>query len=98
MPRVSGDGFSVNTDSLRDDATKWTDQVDDLRQGREAVENSCGMRVDGDTEILIAALELVRKYLQFCAEGEKELVSITDSLRRVASGYEDTESEIFTKE
>ena len=27
MPRVSGDGFSVNTDSLRDDATKWTDQT-----------------------------------------------------------------------
>mgnify|MGYP001739481654 CR=1 FL=1 len=88
MPRVSGDGFSVNTDSLRDDATKWTDQADDLRQGREAVENSCGMRVDGSTEILIAAL----------AEGEKELASITDSLRRVASGYEDTESEIFKKE
>ena len=56
------------------------------------------MRVDGNTEILIAALELVRKYLQFCAEGEKELASITDSLWRVASGYEDTESEIFKKE
>lgn len=98
MSRVSGDGFSVETDSLRDDATRWTDQADDLRQGREAVENSCGMYVTDRTEILSAALEVVQKYVQYCSQGEEEFVSTTDSLRRAANEYEDTESEIFKKE
>lgn len=98
MSRVSGDGFSVETDSLRDDATKWTEQADDLRQGRGAVESSCGMYVTDCTEIVSEALEVIRKYMEYCSQGEKEFVSTTDSLRRAANEYEDTESEIFKKE
>lgn len=97
MSRVSGDGFSVNTDSLRDDATKWAQQAFALAEGRQAVQNSCGLRVSGGNEILTAALELVRQYVQFCSDGEEEFFSTEESLLVAANEYEDTESEIFKK-
>ena len=48
-------------------------------------------------EILTAALELVRQYVQFCSDGEEEFFSTAESLLVAANEYEDTESEIFKK-
>ena len=98
MSRVSGDGFSVNTDSLRDDATKWAQQAFALERGYKAVQNSCGLRVTGGNEIRTAAIKLVQQYVQFCSEGEEEFFATEDSLLLAANEYESTESEIFKKE
>ncbi len=95
MTKVSGDGFSVKTEALRSDATKWDEKSSALREGRTSVpEYPCGMPPLGG-EVVQKAIAQMNVFLQYCQQGEEAFTHTAESLRRAASDYEKHEKEVF---
>lgn len=95
MSVISGDGFSVHTEALRSDADTWDKQAADLKKGREAMPDPCGVsQVHGD-EFVVLAYELLGTYATYCSQGEEQFVDAAESLRNAAKDYENNEDEVF---
>ena len=97
MRKISGSGFSVNTETLRSDADTWDEQTANVRKGREGLPCQpalIGASVGGE-DIMGQALELLDTYVTYCSQGEDQFGASAVSLRKAANDYEDHEKEIF---
>lgn len=88
-------GFKVDTDALRDDATTWEETASTLTSGRESLDNAIAALNSSDDDTESKILELAKRYVSYCEEGEKAFCSTADSLKESANEYENTDDEIF---
>lgn len=97
MTKISGSGFSVNTETLRSDADTWDEQTTNIRQGREGLPSQPALieASVGAEDVMGQALELLDTYVTYCSQGEEQFGASAVSLRKAANDYEDNEKEIF---
>lgn len=88
--------FLVKPEMLRADAKAWGFRTLKLNQGRAQVPDVPWESGDSDGDsVTHVAYGLVTTYKKYCQQGEKEFVSIAESLQKAAKAYEDNEEEVF---
>lgn len=87
--------FLVKPEKLHADAVAWGFRALKLNQGRAQVpETPWAQSSDGD-DVVPVAYGLVSTYKEYCEQGEKEFVSIANSLNKAIKAYQENEQEVF---
>ena len=97
MPISKGELY-VETQALRNDATKWEGKRTAVHDALKEVSDALSLVSEekGNEAVLLARPLLDRRYIPFCEQGMDKFASIAGSLKDAAYDYESTDEEIFS--